>query len=212
MNSAVRLTIAVAITTGLWADSVEYSNFSGVDTTLAFYIPQFDPSLGTLDSMNFTVSAGEVVIMPIDNCNEDGPSPTVDYSYDITTGFSIFGSSVEGTQSGTGSAGSTCGGFHEPGYSTNITGSGSVSDPSPYIGTGVVLIPTDNAFASGLFSDGGGPPSAGFFILQYSATLDVTYDYISVPEPGTLALTLLAGALFWIVRWCRRIKLLCDSR
>jgi hypothetical protein len=68
----IRLAIIAGITAiALSADSVETftSNGSGPGNPFDFYFSDFNPSLGTLDSMTFSVTGGESVLFEIDNCN-----------------------------------------------------------------------------------------------------------------------------------------------
>jgi hypothetical protein len=196
--------LGVLATALLSADSVEtiVSDGSGPGNPFDFFIDDFNPSLGTLDSMTWSVTGGQTVFLPISNCGV-GPVEPLNYTYTFTAGFNLLGSSVENSMSGSGSVGSTCGGFNTPGTPQAISGSGTVSDPSSFIGSSGQLIEVTGFVASGSFTAGGiygGFPTGGLYAQNGNGQLTVTYDYTPTPEPQMPLLITSVCGLAVIVR------------
>jgi hypothetical protein len=199
MTIRIRSAVLIALTTtGLFASSITYENTNSSVAGQSFEvgIPLFDGSLGTLDSVNWSLSEGQLIGIIVDNCS--GLPPTEEpYSYAITGGVtvSVLDATVDSTTSGSGFTLGTCpGGGVGLGISQHLTASGTLSDPSAFIGSGTAQVAID-PFATGSF-DIGLPDGGGFDIVDTSVDLTVTYTYTSTPEPGMLPLLLsLAGAL-----------------
>jgi len=194
--------IASMTTTALSADSVEtfVSYGEGPGNPFDFYFSDFNPSLGTLDSMNWSLAGGQTVLIYIPNCDGFNPVTPLNYTYTITGGFDLLGSSVGNTQSGSGTVGNTCGGFQTPAVQESISGSGTVSDPTPFIGTEGQFVEV-TGFASGVVSvDGGFSVQPVMDAVEGNGTLTVTYDYTPTPEPRMPFLILIGCGLVALAR------------
>lgn len=214
MTIWVRSAIVIVLTTtGLCASSITYdSSIYGIPPSsidgdpLDVNVPQFDASLGTLDSMSWTLSVAQSIGFIVDDCahQENGDGPTEeDYSYTVTAGVTVpaFDATVGNTTSGSGTTLGTCpGGGAGIGFEQNLMASGTVSDPSAFIGMGTTTVEID-PFETGFFDialpDYGGPD-----IVRTNIDLSVTYMYTSTPEPVMLPMLLsLIGVLLLFAQW-----------
>ena len=205
MWNTLRLAIAAAIITlGLAADSTPPSGtsnnafegcLSGTCTPVDIFVYSFNPSLGTLDSVDWSLSSDQQVLIDLDNCSENGLPPLISYSYSITTGDSFFGSSTTytGTDSGTSYGG--CAGGNDFGYTARLQMQGVITtDLSQFIGTGTngPFVAVTPFVVSGTIDTTPFPIDGdAFFIGEESDTLNVVYNYTpfsSVPEPRFTAL------------------------
>jgi PEP-CTERM motif len=203
-RSAIRLMLAAAMLTfPLFSDTlsetfIRNGGEAGVDGSYEFYIPDFNPELGTLDSMTWNVVGSQLVALSPDcsDYNNGVYYTAAPYSYSITSGIEIFGTAVQSTTSGNIPQGTPCpGGGPSFEYGSEFSGSGSVGDPSSFIGTGSTYVPA-TAISSGAPAD----PS---LFMDTDGPLTVTYTYTSaVPEPSIGIVTLIGSGLALL--WRRR--------
>jgi len=196
------LRLAAVMTLGMMADSTppsETTNSGGVcglggaPTTCAPIdncVYQFDTSLGTLDSIDWTVNESQQVKIDIDNC-PPGPPPLISYSYSITTGDSALGSSSTFTGTDSGITYGGCAGFADLVYHANIQLQGVITTDFSQFMAGVETTPFIDAATVNI------TPFVGnaFFMAEETDYLTVVYDYIpfsSVPEPRCTALITIA--------------------
>ena len=203
----------------LGADTVSYGNlpdfstYSGVlfapegATTTAFGFPQFDPTLGQLNSVTYDWALSANGLLAYYSFS---PGPTA-FDDSVVVGTGSVGDAVGSSQE------TYQGNFYWPGpyggcqcyvpFSFGLGGTDSVSNINPYIGTGNIgLFSTFNL--SG-FDEPDSEVLLGSIVgfgaigtVNWSGT--VTYDYTpfsSVPEPRSLiVLSVLVGAVVAVHR------------
>jgi hypothetical protein len=205
MRIAVRLMLsATMVTMALLANSTTPSETlsgpaqlcSDVTTScpsFPIFVNPFDPALGTLDALEWSLTGSQDVEISIENCPISGPPPLLWYSYNITTAITIFGSSSTYTGTGSGDNYGGCAGYGGTSYLASFQMQGTITtDLSQFIGTGTngPFIPITSSFESVTAStNGNGTGGTSVSIANQDATLTVSYDYTpAVPEPSTLAL------------------------
>jgi hypothetical protein len=204
------LMLASLFTVALFAETVSYptqnfpfpspSCFVEFGPCEPIFIPvlQFDPSLGSLNSLTWTLSDFQTVRISIDNDCQPEP-PLVSYSFSFTSSSSFLGVTGTETQSGSGTAYGSCSGFQDLYYPATVQLSGSVSDLAPYLGTGVVT--TDLEVSSQLAATLDTSAIGGdIFLEDLGGEFTVTYDYTPVPEPRTQTLTVVGCACLLMAR------------
>jgi hypothetical protein len=178
-------------------------------------VPQFNPTLGTLESVTLTANANYVVSpFRVENQNpSQGGNVTITLSYSwgviAPDGLNVGGSD---SSTGTGYVSAFDGiadGYGPDSYSVGGSGSGSAANTidsafSDYEGLGIVTIYVGGGGGGGMIGDPGlwltpifSGESPG--TLHGPVVGDVTYTYSPVPEPSTLAmlLSIAAGGLLW---------------
>jgi hypothetical protein len=162
-------------------------------SSVDFTMPQFDPALGTLNSISWEFTAGERVFIDVDNCTTGFEAPEINYSYTITAGDTILGKSGQNAQSGTGTEGTHCAGVFDPFYANAFSISGSVSDKNLFIGTGTVNIPVTSFISGSVDTDR--LVGVGFFSEEEFDTLDLSYTYTSAAPEPSLGIVLALGVV-----------------
>jgi hypothetical protein len=220
MWSIVRLAALAAImTAGLVADSTAPSEtsiitfsgcISGPCNPVDLFIAPFDTSLGTLDSVDWRLTASQAVKIDIDNCPTGEEAPLLNYAYSITTGSLIFGSSSTYTGTGSGTTFGGCAGLDDGGYSAGFQMQGAITtDLSQFITGGDVqempFLVSGTITASPVDPTIRAAVGAAFFIGNVDDDLTLVYNYTavsSVPEPRPLALIAVAflGGIMLIVK------------
>lgn len=205
MWNTLRLAAGAAIMTlGLAADSTAPSVTLGTGfdgclgpgpvtcNPIEISVFPFDTSLGTLDSIDWTVNANQQVDIDIDNCTY-GPPPLISYSFSITTGDSLLGSSSTYTTGPlTGTTYGGCAGEADLKYNANLQFQGVVTSDFSQFMDGVETTPF---VESGTITTSSYVGSA-FFIGSEGDDLTVVYNYTpfsSVPEPRNTALVVIAA-------------------
>lgn len=204
----------------LSADSVTYSSevINSLDSALSgglvcvdnynceptdFSVPEFDPSLGTLDLVQWSFNGLQQVIIDIDNC---GPTEPITYSYEITGGDMLSGPTGSSTGSATNSGGTSEAGYYGscaiisgPGFLNSFQVQGTVLNLTDFIGTGEITVQATPFFNGSVDVI----PFKGYAILSYEMddTLSVTYNYnnvppIPTPEPSYLLPLMVAVVVF----------------
>jgi hypothetical protein len=205
MVTMIRLVVLLAASVlGLWADSVEtFTSAPGEESCapcgpLYFDVPQFNPSLGVLNSIDWSLAGGVSVDIDIDYCTTNPPGPLFNYSYDITVGYNVLGTTVSDTQTGSGAA---HGGCYTSGeifaFQAGLQTSGSIPDPSSFIGNGTMNIPATPSISGDVNVD---TPLGAVFFGLYGGTMSVTYDYTAAPEPRTTWLMLVGCGLVAVLQ------------
>ncbi len=193
----VLLLLAAAATK---ADSLSYTNTIAVPpgnppARVGFDIPLFDPAMGTLQDVRLNISGNFTSLFSWTELS--GGSLTAWQ----TNALSIFyGNSVLATKTAI---------FLSLGYPNPINGNGQqlwgasltpqaltfklASDLANFMGTGTVPLSAEyyNRAVVNLF----GPPGTWSLNNQGSVTVAVAYDYLVVPEPGSVWLIMAAGLL-----------------
>jgi hypothetical protein len=194
------VTLAGLLSIGLCADTLTDTLFSGTffdpgnctgfDCSYTYSIPQFNPALGTLNEIDWSLQEfGEVDIDP-DYCSEFGePLPPIPYSYTSTVSDAILNGSGSVTHSQSGLNYGGCAGADNIGYQALLTFGSTITDVSAYIGTGSVLASTDPTISG----SGDIEPGLDAYFRNWGSELTLTYDYntpSSVPEPRLYVLLL----------------------
>lgn len=195
-------------------DSVEsftYSNLTPIPDCFAasgpcegseFFFPQFDPSLGTLNSVAYTFEGSAELLEDANTCGATGPA---NYSYTTTGTDTFLGISVSRTVSGSGIQDpGECAGYGVVGQLSNFTATGYFSDLAQFIENGSGLGFNVTPSVSGvLYMDDGGLP-VNYDVAQSRQeydTLTLSYDYTpAVPEPRLVSLMCLSCGIILIVR------------
>jgi hypothetical protein len=160
--------------------------------TEEFTIPQFNPDLGMLDSMTWSIAESQfIVLAPYCQLDSGGGYETVyPYFYDITSGYDFNGTPVQGEAQGSVPVGTVCSDVYPTGFYQQMSGSGVFSNANQYIGNGYVSINTSPAYLSGTITDDGTTGAAdegynAFFsdFNQEGGQLTIVYTYTPVPEP-----------------------------
>lgn len=194
------------------ADSVTYTYTATASNTttcggylpdcapLEFDIPQFDPSLGTIDSINWQFSDDQGYGINIVDWGLEF-APEIPLSWQTTEGDSSaqLGMDVSVTQNQS----CICRGDWWLPSENSLLASGAIGDLTPYIGTGTIAIFVDPWTSQ---TDAGGE-SAGIYtsvLDDYDdATLTVSYvdaPLVESPEPRwTAALLVFVIGLIWRV-------------
>lgn len=202
------LLLVLGASMAVFAASVSYGPYSvpltNTDWTTSILLQQFDPSLGTLNSISFTLDghaegtakfesedlSPTTVTMDLsailelqrpDLTNLVVTIPVVSTSDDVTAYDNVF------------DYGGTSGRTY-----TNLSANksesattSSASDKTLFTGTGFITLPV---VGNGASTGSGGGNLTTQFTTQASASASVTYDYTAVPEPGSL-LALASGLL-----------------
>lgn len=167
-------------------------------------VPQFDPVLGTLTGVNYTLTGGVSGNAKAENTGGTASSIELKLQATITVNkpgggqlaqaipladnfFSA--SAFDNVLDFGGTSGVTYSGLTA---SDNTTGSVSAVDWGAWEGTGDVSLPVSSAGAS--TATGGGDITSAFS-TKASATFDVWYTYTPVPEPTALAFVAGLGLL-----------------
>lgn len=202
---------AGAATLGPFSDSIAPTS---PNWALNLTLPQFNPALGTLDFIAYTITADVEGSMGAENTADSGTSVTLTLGGIVSFPFDFLAvSKVEGpTALGAavvdanfvGPDGVT---FSDISASTFDTGSFNTG-LAPYIGVGTVNVPVTGIGAS---SSTGGGSVINFFDTFLGASLEITYHYTppsgDVPEPGTyFAGAALVGTGFLAYRRRRQAK------
>lgn len=207
MKSAFLLTALVALlAVSAGASTVSYGPYaqplSTTNWSTSITLPQFDPALGTLNSISFVLFGHVEGTAKFESMDAAPAVITMDLSAmlklkrpDLTdlvvtipvASTSDNASAFDGTIDFGGTSGNTYGGL-----SANDTESATTStaaDKALFTGLGSIVLPVT---ASGASTGSG----AGNLLLQFqtsaSAWATVTYDYTAVPEPSSL-LALMSG-------------------
>jgi hypothetical protein len=184
-----------------------------VPYTFNFAANQFNPALGTLQSITVTETSnvtGFVNVVNINTVDEAFSKATasVPVSLNGPAGLSIGVTATTPAQSGTVAANTISPPLALPGQtiavsaSTTLTSTGALA---PYIGTGVNNL--SFTFGAGTGTYAGSAPFGVFFggSASADATITVTYTFAAVPEPSSVALMGIGGVLGLVaVRKARR--------
>lgn len=185
-----------------YSDSIPVGLTDWSDTVT---IPQFDPALGTLDSIEFKLT-GVVEGLAFYESLEPEPKavemtlsahlslmrPDLSLIVDVSPSNTVMelAAGYDGTEDFDGPSGSTFVMFSAPTMATTVSPP-PASDLTLFTGVGTVDLPV-TAFAS---SFGSGPGNWVFgFITSAGADVMVTYTYTPIPEPATL-LVVAAGLI-----------------
>ena len=181
-------------------DVFDQGGTDGIPTDGDFEFPQFNPNLGTLQSVSYVFTDTQQIYSNFDSQSDEYYDTVVPYSYAITgtTTDPITGALLSASQQESGVVDPANGG---PiciciGYVyLNLESSGTTLNLAPYIGTG-------NCEGSGCVNIAGSPGNAGgnfdfedlvyglYADFQDTETLTLTYSYSpasAVPEPRGLA-------------------------
>jgi len=198
------------------ADQVNYTYVESATTPVSFCFygcapldftfPQLDPNLGTIAAVTWTFTAGETYY---GGFNDEGAAPGESFTYTTTEGYqsALLGLNASDTQD---ILGTTCGcrqislgGFWN---SAAVSASGTAPDSSPFSGTGTVDV-TVQPFLDASFPVVDGPDSVYAALISEgsSATLTLTYEDTTVPEPHAWWYCFLLGAgIVWLRERRRR--------
>lgn len=190
------VSLAGLLSIGLCADTLtdtfssgtffDPDNCTGFDCSYTYSIPQFNPALGTLNEIDWSLKEGGSVVIDPDYCSEFGmPLPPIPYSYTSTVSDAILNGSGSVTYSESGLNYGGCAGSDNIGYQALLTFGNTITDVSAYIGTGDVSASTDP------MTSGTNPVDTYF--RNWGSELTFTYDYTppsSVPEPRLYVLLL----------------------
>jgi len=207
------LTVSAALATTASADTLSYTNSytAGLNFTTPLSLTQFDPALGTLDSMTISLASGFTSTFTITNIGIStyGDGSTAAKFVQIWLGTSAIdllvnannpnGSSnpwlnytgdtldISGLAAGDYMSG-TRGGTALP-VSSLYTDSTTLAD---FTGTGATLLDvyTITGFSMNLVNGSSYDSSSD---STATVTSVVTYDFAPVPEPSTLAMSILGG-------------------
>jgi hypothetical protein len=198
-------------TTITYSDAISMSSTNWSTSTS---VPQFDPALGTLNSITFTLDGSVLGTGKFESLDASPSQVTMDLQATlklkrpsgtvIVQTIPVFETidnvtAFDGLQDYAGTSGKT---YTDVGASSSdsVTTS-TAADKALFTGTGNIVLPvtaTGSSFASG----------PGNIVTEFhtsaSTGITVVYDYTVVPEPSTLAL-LFAGALgLGFYGWRRR--------
>jgi hypothetical protein len=206
----ILLTLFLAVASGtLQADVMTEtfgpSGYVSDDGLVGFWVPEFNPALGTLMSMSWGIDANFQLAATGSNCY--GTEPIV-IPWEATTALSFFGSTVQSTDTGTltlepGICART--GFIDTSLNaSNIT----IPSTSGFIGTGYVP-ESSNATVTWEPSGGytAGPGPLGDFGEGSGAIFTITYTYCPTPEPRVIIPLLSGVSLMLLVLWRRHRRL-----
>jgi len=161
-------------------------------------ITQFNPALGTLNSVKFEVTGTVSASNGYENTSTNSGT-SVNYSYSsVITLFRPDNSTIagvtysaSGTQSlgvfdGTVDFGGTSGYtyYHNSSTTATHTSPPPAADLTLFTGTSSVTLPVS---ADATYSDNAGGNVSTSVSSEASATIKVTYDYEAIPEPSSLA-------------------------
>jgi hypothetical protein len=212
--------IGIAIgsfTVGARANTVTYSGsiaLSRTNWTSSVSVPKFDPALGTLNSIEFTLDGfvdgsasfenknGPVTVKMHLQAQETLYRP--DFStLVVTIPVAMTSDAVTGFDQ-TIDFGGTSGRTYSllSASASNSFTTTSVLDEALFTGLGNIVLPVD---AQGTSFGSGSGSMVLRFITSASAKATVTYDYNAVPEPATITMSILAlGAVGWRLLLRRR--------
>jgi hypothetical protein len=183
--STISYTDTISIQRTTWASSVS--------------VPQFDPALGTLDSIQFSLT-GYVTGAARFESGDSEPA-TVEMTLnakitllkpDLTTLIVVPPlvqtsdnvSAFDGVLDFAGTSGRSYDNLSAQQSDTNFLSSPSQADLTAFVGTGNVVLPVT---AEGISHGSGAGNLTLLFLTNAGATVSVEYDY-HVPEPGSLGL------------------------
>jgi len=216
LTFAMILVVSVACADVVWSpayNDTQPMTATPWDVTLSF--PQFDPALGTLLEVKYTLVSALLGQGGIENQNEESGGS---YSFTIRnrvtvddpSSSQVINLAVESTQNGTLSAyDSTTDYDGASGDSfTNVTANATdswliSSGLGAWIGVGTVNADTSARASFEVSGDVAGDAVA-FVQNDGSASLTLEYKYDEIPEPGTLAL--LAFGIPALAAWRKRRK------
>lgn len=164
--------------------------------TYTILVPQFNPQLGTLESIDYSISDSQFVLYSV---NDGSTELNLPYTLTVTPGASSNALNANLTAPAKSDTYTTVGSrqLSSPleGFQFALSGSGTVNPIGAFIGTGFTSVD----FTSSPTVDS--PDAAeigvrvGVFSVQDHPVLDITYNFTSVPEPRALFLIGLATLL-----------------
>jgi hypothetical protein len=204
--------IAVAVlANGAQADTLTYTGsvpLTITDWTSSVSVPQFNPSLGTLNSIEVTLN-GHVEGSAAFESDDASPATVhmklqaleTFYRPDLSTMVTAFPvasttdtvTAWDGVDDYAGTSGKTYGDLSS--NASNSFTTSSSSDKALFTGVGNIVLPVDSA---GAFTGSGAGNLLLDFATSASAGVTVTYNY-TAPEPATMAILAL-GAIGLIRR------------
>jgi hypothetical protein len=215
MTTSTRFLIllSLAIST-VFADQVNYTYTQTVTSPsqncvwgpcqpFDFTIPQFNPELGSLDSVTWTITDSQQYYAGSDN---EGPYPLPEsYSFTYTEGdsSSLLGLNASDTETVSGTAYSYWTiGASSGWYSDSISASGTAPDSNPFVGTGTMQIAVTPFLSENILIWSVLPAIQD---VEDDATLTVTYNDASVvPEPRYSGYGMIG--LICLIALCRRFS------
>jgi hypothetical protein len=170
-------------------------------STLFAVANQFNPSVGTLTSVVVSVTVN--MVAEVDVYNVNGPSEmftnattsvpvSLSGPASLSVGATVTTTPISGTVIGTqGNPSLGYGLYTQSGLTATASNSVTLSTMAalaPYIGVGMANLPFSLVASPGVYS-GTGPAGVAFGgSASVGATITVTYNYVPVPEPASIAL------------------------
>lgn len=201
------LGILIAVSAGCaGAATVTYSAGIPSQTTdwnLSLDLPMFDPALGTLNSISFTLNGTVMGQVKVENQNATPATVSTclqstltlfrpDATILVVSIPSIIrqfnASAFDGVLDYSGTSGITYPVTSASKIET-VSGLSSAADKALFTGPGTISLPVS---AAGLAGGSGAANLAMLFSAESGASASVTYDYTAVPEPSSL-LALVTG-------------------
>lgn len=193
LSLAAGLLVGLAFATPSRADSVTYYSSTVANQSVPFSytlpVQQFNPSLGTLTGVVISVDATVEATISVFNATGGALSftnATASIPVTVTGPESVTAATTATATQATGIAAPGVNSY--AGVSGTSTGVTTVSDFTPYVGTGTFDATISSTASNGTY--GGTGPVGLYFggTVLAGGKIDVTYTYVAVPEPASMSL------------------------